>query len=377
MKNIFFLSFLVFLPLTASAANFQAGETLQVKTEGNAYAAGNLIQVPTEVKGDVFLAGETIQINARITEDAFLAGRTITINADIDDDLHAFGETIIVNRAIKGDLMAFGAKVVISPESTVGGQTIIGAEQIMADGRFEQSVKLMGTDIELHGVYLGDVELQVHDTYRIAEDAEIRGNLHLIVAEGMNMVVPEGVVRGTVQREMQVNTKSEKRFLPFAGAISFFSILSRIAVGMILIAFSRVFAIKFGKGLERGKNIGRTLGIGSLMLILPPIIGVLLFIPIITLPLALIMIVGWAALLYLGALLSGLLIANVFFPLNETDSYFALSGKFILGTILASLIHIVPFIGFFLGFFVFLLSLGCFFLYKRNTWRHLRKAHLI
>src|SRR3989344_7032298 len=198
-----FLLFSFFIPFSASAATFQVGENIEVESEGNAYAAGSVVQVSKEIPGDVFLAGESVQINERIREDAFLAGKNVTINDPIGDDLHVFGETIIINSDIHGDLIAFGSKVVISPQSRITGEVIIGASKIIVDGRFDEKLRLMGADVTVNGLFVKDVVVEAGNSLEVAQTAEMRGNMHVTVSDGMEAVVPEGVVLGEIQREFR------------------------------------------------------------------------------------------------------------------------------------------------------------------------------
>lgn len=377
MKFTTFSLLLLFIlsPLSASAATFQGGESVEVESEGNAYAVGSVVQVSKEIPGDVFLAGENVQINERIREDAFIAGKNVTINDPIEDDLHVFGETIVINSDIHGDLIAFGSKVIISPQSRITGEVIIGASMIIVDGRFDEKVRLMGSDVTMNGLFIKDVTLEASHSLDVAETAEIRGNVYVTVSDGMEAVIPEGVVLGEIQREFRAGEENAESALPFLAGFSFFSLLSRILIGALLLALLRPFCVHFGEGLR--KEYGKTLGIGFLLLIVPPFAAIFLFFPILTIPLGVLGLLCWGVMLYIASLLSGFVVANLFFPLKKTDSYPLLLGKFALGTLLLLTVKLIPFIGFVAAFAIFLLSIGSFFTHKMETFRTLRKAHLV
>jgi len=374
-RFIFAVTFL--LPLTVSAANFQAGEAIEVDPVGNSYAAGNIVQVTSEVSGDVYLAGETININERVREDAFLAGKSVTINAPIGDDLHVFGGTIIINSDVRGDVIAFGSKVVITPESRISGEVYIGGESITINGQFDEEVQLSGSSVETAGLFLKNLSVKVRRSVIIQPDADIRGNLSLKTPEEMAVTVPEGVVRGEVVREALTVREHKPKSLFLIPGVSIFSLLSRFVIGGILILCLRTFACRFGEKLTAKGNFWRILGIGFLTVIAPPILAVLLFLPILTIPLAAALFVMWGVSLYFGSLLSGLLVANLLFPLRKADSPWMLLGKYFLGTVLLSLLHIVPIVGSLLIFIVCLLTLGSILEYKMGAWKILQKAHYL
>ena len=98
---------------------------------------------------------------------------------------------------------------------------------------------------------------------------------------------------------------------------------------------------------------------------------------ILTIPLAAALFVMWGVSLYFGSLLSGLLVANLLFPLHKADSTWMLLGKYFLGTVLLSLLHIVPIVGSLLIFIVCLLTLGSILEYKMGAWKILQKAHYL
>ena len=372
-----FLLFSFFIPFSASAATFQVGENIEVESEGNAYAAGSVVQVSKEIPGDVFLAGESVQINERIREDAFLAGKNVTINDPIGDDLHVFGETIIINSDIHGDLIAFGSKVVISPQSRITGEVIIGASKIIVDGRFDEKVRLMGADVMMNGLFVKNVTVEAGHSLDVAQTAEVRSDMHVTVSDGMEAVIPEGVVLGEIQREFRDLEEGAQSTMPLLAGFSLFSLLSRILIGALLIAILRPFCMRFGEGLAAKKGYGKTLGIGFLFLVVPPFAAIVLFLPVLTIPLGVLALIGWGAMLYFASLLAGFLVANLFFPLKKADSYSLLLGKFALGTVLLMIVRVVPVVGSLVFFGFFLLSIGSIYTYKMDAFKALRKAHLL
>ena len=350
---------------------------MDVETDGNAYAVGSVVQVSDEVRGDVFLAGETVHVNARVREDAYIAGESVAINAPIGDDLHVFGETIIINDDIRGDLIAFGKSVVISADSRISGQVIIGAASVEADGWFDRNVRIMASEVKVDGLFLKDVNVSASGTPEISSEADIRGDLFLKMQEGKTVVVPDGVVRGEIKRTF-VSEADTKKGSTFWSGLGVLSLLSRIVIGAILIALLRGFAVHFGdKMMKKRKDMWKTAGVGFLVMIVPPCAAVILFLGVLTIPLAVLMLVAWGTMLYIGALASGLLIANIFFPVKRSDRYLTMVGKFALGTVILSFIGIIPFVGFFLTFIVYVLSLGALYAYYNKSYKSLRKAHLV
>jgi len=374
MKKLILITSLLIIPAAASAASFQIGENIEVKQNGNAYAAGIVVQVIDEATGDVYLAGETIQIDARIREDANLAGENITINGAISDDLHAIGSTIIVNDDIRGDAIIFGKKVVISADSRITGSVIIGAESIQAQGRFDDSVRFMAAELNLNATIVGDTTMNIGKSLTISENSDIRGNLILNIPENASVTIPDGVVRGEVKKEFIVS-KVENSPMALLGGIRILFLISTVIIGGIIIAFAHIFTVHFGEKVK--KQPWKLFGLGIIGVFVPPVIAVLLFMPLITIPIALLTLVVWGAMLYIATLLSGFVVANIFFPIKIADHFMLKLGKFALGTAALVLVRFIPFIGFLSVVIIYLMSIGSLITYEMNAFKALRKARLL
>jgi hypothetical protein len=372
MKHLLLAFTLLLVPLSVSAATFQAGNAVDVKTDGNAYAAGSLVQVSKSAPGDVYLAGETVQINAHVREDAMLAGENVTINAPIGDDLHAFGANVMLNNTVRGDVIIFGQQVLVAPESRVFGSAIIGAQSVVSQGRFDRDLRIMAADIEVAGIYAGDVKLHVGESLEIHEDAQIRGDLLLSLSEDAAIIIPEGVVRGEVKKQFTPVSQKKTSFL---GGFKILSFLSRLVIGALIIAFARLFAVRYGEGSK--EEFWKRLGIGLLGLLAPPFVATLLFFPVITIPLGILTFVLWGTLLYLGSVFAGFIVVNLFFPFQEGESALHIFGKFALGTLLISAVRIIPFVGFLAVLILYLLSIGALITYETGAAKALRKADLL
>jgi hypothetical protein len=365
---------LLSIPFPALAATFQVGDTVEVETEGNAYAAGSVVQVTNRIAGDVYLIGEDVNVNARVDEDALLIGENVTVNSSIGDDLHAFGATIVINKSIEGDALLFGQKIIIGNDVKVFGSTVVGGENVTVLGQFDRDARLMGATIVIEGTFLDDLHVHAGRSLKISEKADIRGNLYLSVPESLTVTLPDGVVHGEVKKTF-IEGKTYGDGKAFLRRFRLFSFLSRLLIGAIIIALARMFVLQYGSDLKQ--TFWKTLGLGALGLLVPPFAAIILFIPMITIPLALIVLVLWGTLLYFGSLLAGLLVANLLFPFQKTDTSLQLVGKFALGSLVLFLLRLIPFFGSPLTFVVFLLSLGSLLTYELRASKTLRKAKLL
>jgi len=371
MRRILLLA-LFLIPLPSSAATFQKGDTVAVETEDNAYAAGKVVQVSSEAKGDVYLLGETVQINALVRGDTMIAGKNVAINGSVGEDLHAAGMTILMSEIVRGDALLFGQNIVTAPSVRVIGTTFLAGENIVSEGRFEKNVKIFAESATLKGVYNDDVEVHAKNV-TIGEAVKIKGNLTLSVPEDAVIVIPDGAVQGEVGRTT-LPWKTEER-KGFHKEIGIFSLLSKILLGSLVILLVRPFALRYGSDVR--KNYWKMFGVGLLTLILPPIAAFLLFLPIITIPVSLLILLMWAGALFIATILSGLVLSHLLLPFGKTASAIRIIGVFVLMTVLLSLLKFLPVFGGLIGFIMMTLSLGAITLYKMGTFKVLRKAGMV
>ncbi|MBT3834876.1 hypothetical protein HOF56_01370 [Candidatus Peribacteria bacterium] len=383
MHKLLFSLVLFLSPSLVSAASFQVGDVVEVEPDGNSYAAGSLVQIAKEIRGDAFLAGEAVQINADISEDVFIAGENITINGKIGDDLHAVGSKIIINNSVIGDVIMFGQSIMLSPDVHIKGESIIGGQDLTASGKFNDPVRFMGKHVVLNGTYFDDVKVNVYDSLEISEDAKIYGNLHMSIPEDMNVVVPENVVRGEINRAFHSLPEKEVGAVAFFAGFKFFSFFSRLIIGGLIIALAHRFALRYGsrpsktaKGATK-RHYSKMLLIGLVSVIVLPIVGMVLLMPVITIPIAIITFVLWGTLLYVGNALSGFILMQMIFPPKKTESQFKTFGRFTLGTFVLFGLGIIPVVGFLIGMAISLISFGTLIMFYKEAGECLRKEKLV
>lgn len=158
--------FVVFTMPTTSAVVFLADDELS-STEAildDAYAAGGLVTIDSDVEGDLFVAGGSLTINGNITGDLVIAGGQVTVNGDISDDVRAGGGSIFINGNVGDDLILTGGQVNLSSESLVGGSLILGSGFANILGTVNEDIKGGGGKMVLGGTVYGDMEVEVQDS---------------------------------------------------------------------------------------------------------------------------------------------------------------------------------------------------------------------
>ena len=371
MKRLLLFLFLL-LPITSSAASFQNGDSVEVRTEENAYAIGKVVQLSLEAREDVYLAGETVQVNAPVRGDAMLAGKNVSVNGNIGEDLHAAGSTVLLNAIVRGEAVVLGQDIVTSQTANLLGSAFFAGATIVSEGKFESPVRFFGDSILLGGTYAKNVEVHASEV-SFKEGMVIRGDLLLFVPESAVITIPEGMVRGKV--ETKLLTKNVESRSPFLGGVHVFLLISKLLIGSLIILLLKPFALHFGADVK--KTPLKMFGYGFLVLVVPPLAAFFLLLPILTIPVSLLLITLWVAALYVGSLLSGLLLAQLLLPLQKEFSTLRILGIFALMTLLLTFVKFIPFLGTLFAFVIFILSLGALALYKAKSFKMLRKAGMV
>lgn len=371
MKRLLFLVLLL-LPVTGSAASFQNGDSVEVRTEENAYAIGKVVQLSTEAKEDVYLAGETVQLNAPVRGDAMLAGKNVSMNGSIGEDLHAAGSTVLLNALVRGETVLLGQDIVTSQTANLLGSAFFAGETIVSDGVFESPVRFFGDSIILGGTYAKNVEVHASEV-SFKDGTEIQGDLHLFVPESAVIAIPEGVVKGKV--ETKLLTKHVESRTPLFGGVHVFLLISKLLIGSLIILLLKPFALHFGADVK--KTPLKMFGYGFLVLVIPPVAAFFLLLPILTIPVSLLLMILWGAALYVGSLLSGLVLAQLLLPPGKESSTLRILGIFALMSLLLTFVKFIPVIGWLFAFVIFILTLGALALYKAKSFKVLRKAGMV
>lgn len=126
-----FLSCLL-LAGTAAAEDSTPGDSIRIggsvhlleATPGNLAAIGGSVSVDAPVAGALRAAGGSVRVGASgaIERDASLAGGSIVVRGPIHGDLHAAGGRITIDAPITGDAYVAGGSLSLGPEARIGGK---------------------------------------------------------------------------------------------------------------------------------------------------------------------------------------------------------------------------------------------------------------
>ncbi len=290
-----------------------AVEKKQTSPESNNYwAIRDTVIVTEPVTGDVIVAAKELRIDAPVTGDVLAVAQTIVINAEIKGSVRVVAETITVRKSIGRALTVFGNTLTVEKQATVGEYTWASVSTLNADGVFKGPI-----------------------------------------------MTPEK------QEPVPYLTMITSPSFLFTRLIMLFGLY---IVGLVLIMLvRRPTAMTMSCMLsEPLKNM--TWGIVGL--VVTPLISLILFGTVIGIPLALLLIVFWAAMVYLAHVLAALAIGFALLHRVDPHHHFhSIMWTLVIGGILWTLLTNIPVLGWFIQLVGIIWALGAFMQVQREILR--------
>lgn len=328
-------------------------------TNTDLYAIDDVVNVTNVVDGNAFIIGNEVTISGEIGGDLFVIANKLNIEGGyVYSNLFACANEITLNGVVY-DLYS-----------------ICNNFTLANNGFVYRDMRLTASNVNLQGRIRRDAYISC-ENMNLTQDLGtlIYGNLTYTSASEIS--IPEGVVSGTTTYNEEFNFNYEKEVSTFSVITSYAlellkTLFYTLVVTLILLWLTPNYIEKVSK-MSTGKSFA-CLGIGFgafVAFFVFVIISIFLIISIVAIPVALIGVFASILVAY-----SANAIASIFFGKLFTR-LFKMEGKvkFVLFTLLSSAIiwaiSLIPFVGGFLSFLIWLFGIGALILnifnQKENT----------
>ncbi|MFH2062553.1 MAG: hypothetical protein ABIJ46_00155 [bacterium] len=361
------------LPGVSWAAEMQSGETVTIGTsqviDENLYAAGGMVSLDGEVRGDAHVVGGNLTVTGSVADDLTAAGGSLVLLGPVGGDLRFAGGDITFGSPVGGELVAAGGNITTTPSVTVGGDAVIAGGNVVVKGHYAGDLAVYAGEVRIDGTVEGNL-LTKAETVTLASGAVVRGSyLH----EGpKEATVEDGA---TVDGERAYNFRQFERdaskdadrmswsvFGRAFGAMFLFFVLIKF-LAYLLVSLLLTWQLP---GISRAVvsrtlgNFGTDLLTGFLIMVVAPF----------ALLLAGMTVVGWAV---ACIVCTALVLAGMVGAAYSTVSFGALIRKMgargrkdypadwksaLLGTVLLTLVMLIPVFGWAVGLLFCLASFG-------------------
>lgn len=317
----------------------------------NVYAAGGRVRPGSAVQGDYVAVGGRVVVDQAVQRDALLAGGSVDLRAPVGQNVRVAGGDINIDSAIGGELFATGGNVTLNSGAHVAQSARLYGGNLAIDGKIDGALDAGAQKIVIDGEVGGDARLDAGEI-ELGPHARIAGALSY--ASGSDLKKADGAtIGGAVTRQERAaaprHDGARQRTRTWSGPFwlgRVFTFLALLACAAVFLLVAPRFAASSCDTLERAPWLALALGFGTLVAL--PVLAVLLFISLLGIPLGLVVMALYPALLLVGYVVGVLAIARLAKAAlrKEAPESFAMSiGFFALALLLVMLVGRLPFVG--------------------------------
>ena len=240
-----FRSILVAISLILSGPAFaQQIDEAESWIGDDVFLAGNDVVHKESGADDLFMAGETLRVEAPISGTAHMAGRLIVFETDVGADVYAAGMNIEVNGAVSGDATLAGYDVIVA--APIGGDLRAAASKIRIDAPISGTAVLTGEVVTLNSVIDGDVALTAGDLV-FGANSRINGTLTIYDENPDRIDVPESVAAVERIERRAIEQWSEDQFY-IVSRPSWYQLVGGFIGGILVVAAVATLLVAIASG---------------------------------------------------------------------------------------------------------------------------------
>jgi cytoskeletal protein CcmA (bactofilin family) len=322
-------------------------------------AAARELHVRAEVKGDVAAAGERVTIDGPIDGYVMSAGRTVTVDGRVGNDLWAAGEIVDVSSSVSNNAMLAGRSVRLGSDALIGHDARLAGNTVTAEGRVERNLRINADTARLGGEVGGDVHAEARQV-TVLPNAVINGDLVIRSSQ-----------RPSISRDARIVGETRFEQVEQRGWLSWpriwiASLLALLLLGFAAIALSSTWPARVAATMRTRPSGSVLTGLG--VLVFTPMVAGVLAVTLIGIPLALVLVSLWLAVLVLSLVMvayrvGGWLLERMNRPQASPWTRMA------VGVLVVSLAISIPFAGWLLAIAILIAGTGALVLERRTLFK--------
>jgi hypothetical protein len=326
------------------------------------FTAGSSVRIDEPVAGDLITGGGHIDVNTNIAGDAVVAGGEVRVRGNVSQGIYAAGGQVLLEGRVRQNARIAGGNIRVGPESEINGNASIAGGDISVDGAIDGYLQAAGGRVYINGPVSGDVEVSAGQV-ELGPKALIGGRLQYTSHQELKRH-PEARVLGEIEKitpavDWAASHGINGMWIWTLGLM----LVAAILVGALPSFYSRVDATLQAR-------FGMSFVIGFVGLVATPLVAVVLFITLIGIPLALLTVALFLALLLVGYITTNVAIGD--WALNRFKPERAMrmpwrSGAAALSVLVLGIIGQIPVLGGLVVFAAFLAGIGAIVLQVKRA----------
>jgi len=336
-----------------------AGETI----EDTVFLGGENAIMAGTIDGDLFAGAERVEITGTVHGNIYAAGESVTISGAVDGNVHAAGATVEVGTKVGGSGFLAGQSVTVTDASDLSRGGFMAGESVRSRGRVGRDLFFAADEMEIGGSVERNVSGYASEV-GVGPSASVGGDLKVTVPKEDAVSIDGGAaIAGSTT--IDVDEKHDHR--PFANVGFYVGAIAK-ALAMLLIALLviAVFPRLRPSPPESSNEVLKDMGIGFLALVATPVAMVLFAVTIIGIPVAIVLGVVYALLVFLSTLVvADFAGQRLPFGGNSTSGVLLRTGTALLVIIFVTKI---PFVGGGLGFLITIFGMGVLLMHLRELY---------
>jgi len=349
----------------AFAMEFRSSDTDVVITEnelvaGSLFTSGSTVEIDGAIEGDLFCVGQTIVIKGTVGGDVICAGQTIQIDGVVDGNIRVAGQMVTIAGQATRNATILGQTLTLSEESMMVGDVIAGGQTLSFLGDIGKSIMAAGQTVMINGTVAEDAKLE-GNVIQLGEAAFIGGTLtyisqkDAIIASTAEVTATEKKIlpKETPKKEQKSEEKNQKWPLKAVGTI-----FGYLIVGFISVLLFRGGVIRITEGMKR--HAGGVFGWGVVWFTMFPAALLFLICTVVGIPVAVLYVFVFVALLVLSKLFTALFIGREILTAmwrRQKDNWY---GAVLVGVPVVFLLSSVPLVGWLVSVLAVLFGAGGF-----------------
>ncbi len=289
------------------------------------------------------------------------AGKSIFVGGSVDVDdavagsVHGAGGRITVNAAVDGNARLAGGSVQLGPNAAISENASLAGGKVVVSGSVKGNLHAAGGDITIDGPVGGNASV-AGGTLHLGPNARIAGNLRF--RGGSLDRDPGAQVAGSIEQSSRHTRDHQFTPFPHGGGRWLWT------AGLMLLAAIIAGALpgpsaRLAQELRARPWMAPLLGFIALTCI--PVAAVLVMITIIGIPLGLLALLGYAALLLVGYVCVSVVVGGLLLDRFKADVAGVAAwraGAAVLAMLALALLARIPFVGGFVVFAALIVGVG-------------------